>query len=229
MAYESPEPHSVGEPGETLDSEAAVAKLRASHHDRARTVRRLQEAGLAGRLDAEEVDERITTALTARTLGDLAELVADLPGDSPLTSIRAQPHRDRIGSELYSAKRDGHWTVPAQLDVQVDGGSVVLDFTEAEITSPTLDIEASVRGGSLTLITKPGIDVDTRDLMVENGTVKVDAPGPEADAPATPVILTITVTGTVVVGDITGRPPRRNLKEWLRGDPRADTNPPGFT
>jgi hypothetical protein len=213
--------------GEMPDSAAAAAKLRASHHDRARTVKRLQEAGLAGRLDAEELDERITTALTARTLGDLAELVADLPGDSPLTSIRAQPHRDRIGSELYTAKRDGPWTVPAQLDVQVDGGSVVLDFTEAEITFPTLDIEATVRGGSLTLVTKPGVDVHTRDLMVENGTVKVDAPWAGDDAPAspaTPVILTITVTGSVIVGDMTARPPRRNLKEWLRGDPRPYTN-----
>ena len=214
------------------DREQAVAKLRASHRDRARAVKRLQEAGLAGRLDAEEVDERTTAALTARTLGDLAGLVADLPGDSPLTSIRAEPHRDKIGSELYTAKRDGRWTVPAQLDVQVDGGSVVLDFTEAEITSPTLDIEASVRGGSLTLITKPGIDVHTRDLMVENGTVKVDAPWAEDDAPAgpassaSPVILTITVTGSVIVGDMTARPPRRNLKEWLRGDPRPYTTGP---
>lgn len=215
--------------GELPDSETAAAKLRASHQDRARAVRRLQEAGLAGRLDAEEVDERTTAAMTARTLGDLADLVSDLPGDSPLTSIRAQPHRDRIGSELYTAKRDGRWTVPAELDVQVDGGNVVLDFTEAEITSPTLDIEAVVRGGSLTLITKPGVEVHTRDLMVENGTVKVDAPWAGDDAPATPaspVILTITVTGLVVVGDMTARPPRRNLKEWLRGDPRPYTTGP---
>jgi hypothetical protein len=226
MAYERPEPHSGGELGEAPDSEAAVAKLRASHRDRARAVRRLQEAGLAGRLDPEEVDERTTAAMTARTLGDLAELVSDLPGGSPLTSIRAEPHRDRIGSELYTAKRDGHWTVPAQLDVQVDGGSVVLDFTEAEITSPTLDIEAMVRGGSLTLITKPGIDVHTRDLMAENGTVKVDAPWADDDTPASPVILTITVTGSVIVGDMTARPPRRNLKEWLRGDPRPYTTGP---
>jgi hypothetical protein len=218
MADVSPEPHSGGEP--------AAGNLRASHRDRARTVRLLQQAGLAGRLDPDEVDERTTTAMSARTLGDLAALVDDLPGQSPLSpgSGAGEPeHRDRIGSELYSAKRDGHWTVPSELDVQVDGGSVVLDFTEAEITSPTLDIDATVRGGSLTLITKPGIDVHTRDLMVDNGTVKVDAPWPDDDVPP---ILTITVTGTVAVGDMTARPPRRNLKEWLRGDPRPYTTGP---
>ena len=205
--------------------------MRASHDDRAAIVGRLQEAGLAGRLDPDELDERTTAALSARTLGDLAELVSDLPGESPLGPVRPAPppHRDHIGSELYQAKRDGRWTVPSELDVRVDGGIVILDFTEAEITSPTLAITARVRGGSLTLITKPGIDVHTRDLMVENGTMKVEAPwaeGNASDNPASPVTLTITVTGSVIVGDVTARPPRRNLKEWLRGDPRPYTTGP---
>jgi hypothetical protein len=212
MAHESPEPHSGEEP--------AAGKLRASHHDRARTVRWLQEAGVAGRLDLGEMDERITAALSARTLGDLAALVDDLPGPSPLSPVQ----RDRIESELYQAKRDGHWTVPSQLDVRVNSGSVILDFTEAEIISPTLDIEAVVRGGSLTLITRPGIEVHTHDLMVDSGSVKVDSPWAETRDHL--VLLTVTVTGSVVVGEVTSRPPRRNLKEWLRGDPQPYTPGP---
>jgi hypothetical protein len=194
--------------------------VRASHDDRAAIVGRLQEAGSAGRLDPDELDERTTAALSARTLGDLAELVHDLPGESPLGPVRPQPppHRDHIGSELYQAKRDGRWTVPSELDVRVDGGVVILDFTEAEITSPTLDIAARVRGGSLTLITRPGIEVHTHDLMVDNGTVKVDTSWDDDGLTAT--ALVITVTGSIAVGDLTARPPRRNLVEWLRGDPR---------
>ena len=208
MADESPEPYSGGE--------TAAEKLRASHDDRARTIRRLQMAGAAGRLEPDEVDERTTAALAARTLGDLQGLVADLPGQSPLSSAGTEPHRDQIVSELYNAKRDGRWTVPAQLDVRVNSGSVTLDFTEAEIISPTLDIDASVRGGSLTLIIRPGIDVHTHDLMVDSGSVKVDAPWAEDRIPA---VLTITVTGAITVGEMTVRPARRNLREWLRGDP----------
>ena len=201
--------------------------MRASHDDRAGIVRQLHEAGLAGRLDPDEVDERTTAALSARTLGDLADLVADLPGTPPLsTALPAPPpHRDRIGSELYQAKRDGRWTVPSELDVRVDGGSVILDFTEAEITSPTLDIDARIRGGSLTLITRPGVDVHTRDLMVDDGSVKVDAPWHD-ESTTTPSVLAITVTGTIAVGELIARPPRRHLKEWLRGDPRPYTTGP---
>jgi hypothetical protein len=198
--------------------------VRASHDDRAGIVRQIHDAGLAGRLDPDEVDERTTAALAARTLGDLAGLVEDLPGESPLATALAgpPPYRDQIASELYHAKRDGRWPVPSELDVRVDSGSVILDFTEAEITSPTLDIHARVRGGSLILISRPGIEVHTRDLMVDNGTVKVDTPWDEDGLTAT--ALVITVTGSVVVGDVTARPPRRNLKEWLRGDPRPYTS-----
>jgi hypothetical protein len=191
----------------------------------------LRDAGAAGRLEPDELDERTATALLARTLGDLAALVDDLPGEPPLDLIRPEPppHRDHIESELYQAKRDGPWTVPPELDVKVDGGSVILDFTEARITSPALAIQARIRGGNLTLITRPGIEVHTHDLMVDNGSVKIDAPWDEEDAglPAGPAtVLTVTVTGTVAVGELIARPPRRNLKEWLRGDPRPYTTGP---
>jgi hypothetical protein len=191
----------------------------------------LRDAGAAGRLEPDELDERTATALLARTLGDLAALVDDLPGEPPLDLIRPEPprHRDHIESELYQAKRDGPWTVPPELDVKVDGGSVILDFTEARITSSALAIQARIRGGNLTLITRPGIEVHTHDLMVDNGSVKIDAPWDDEDAglPAGPAtVLIVTVTGTVAVGELIARPPRRNLKEWLRGDPRPYTTGP---
>jgi hypothetical protein len=185
----------------------------------------LRGAAAAGRLDPDELDERTAAALAARTLGDLAALIADLPGEPPLDLSLPEPppHRDHVESELYGAKRDGPWTVPSELDVKVNGGNVVLDFTEARLTSPTLAIDTRVRGGSLTLITRPGIDVHTRDLMVDNGSVKVGAPWP---ADGTPTELTVTVTGTIAVGELIARPPRRNLREWLRGDPRPYTTGP---
>jgi len=200
--------------------------VRASHEDRAAIVGMLRDAGAAGRLEPDELDERTEAALSARTLGDLAALVDDLPGQPPLDLRRPElpPHRDHIESELYQAKRDGPWTVPSELDVKVDSGSVILDFTEARITSPALAIQARIRGGNLTLITRPGIELHTHDLMVDNGTVKVDTSWDEDGLTAT--ALVVTVTGSIAVGDLTARPPRRNLVEWLRGDPRPYTTGP---
>ena len=53
--------------------------LRASHADRDRVVDALRVAGGDGRLSAGELDTRLESALSARTLGELAELTADLP------------------------------------------------------------------------------------------------------------------------------------------------------
>jgi Domain of unknown function (DUF1707) len=54
--------------------------IRASDADRDKTVILLREHLAAGRLTNEEFDERLEAALSAKTLGDLDRLMADLPG-----------------------------------------------------------------------------------------------------------------------------------------------------
>jgi hypothetical protein len=57
--------------------------MRASDADRDAVVSDLSEHFQAGRLTAGEFDERTSQALTARTWGELGELVADLPAARP--------------------------------------------------------------------------------------------------------------------------------------------------
>jgi len=54
--------------------------LRASDDDRERVAERLRAAAVEGRLLAHELEERLATALRARTYGELDAVVADLPG-----------------------------------------------------------------------------------------------------------------------------------------------------
>jgi hypothetical protein len=56
-----------------------VTELRASDADRDRTVAALRHHAAAGRLSIDELDARSEQAYTARTLGELADLHADLP------------------------------------------------------------------------------------------------------------------------------------------------------
>ena len=101
------------------------------------------------------------------------------------------------------------------MEVRVTKGVVTLDFTEAVISQPLLMIDADVSSGRLTLVTKPGIAVDTGDVAADNSYVKVRANrGPEV-----PVILRIQVSGMVGGGHITARPPRRTFRQWLRRHP----------
>src|ERR1035441_2193664 len=62
------------EPG----GEIARSELRASHDDRDRVVELLRVSAGDGRLTAEELDQRLELALTARTYGELATLVTEL-------------------------------------------------------------------------------------------------------------------------------------------------------
>jgi Flp pilus assembly protein TadB len=69
-------PHAV-----PLVQMAPSATLRASDADRDAVAGRLHEAAVEGRLEPEELEERLHAALRARTYGDLRRLVADLPAN----------------------------------------------------------------------------------------------------------------------------------------------------
>ena len=73
-------------------------RIRASDADRDRTAALLREHHAAGRLTAEEFHERLDKCYAAKTLGELDELLADLPGidlyelpDAPLRRGRQTP------------------------------------------------------------------------------------------------------------------------------------------
>lgn len=64
------------------------AGTRARDEDRAHTCSTLDEALANGQLDTTEYDQRVRGAMSARTLGDLHELIDDLQADSELAPVR---------------------------------------------------------------------------------------------------------------------------------------------
>ena len=59
---------------------ASDPKIRATDADRDRTAALLREHLAAGRLSSEEFNERLDKAYAAKTLGELDQLLSDLPG-----------------------------------------------------------------------------------------------------------------------------------------------------
>jgi hypothetical protein len=203
------------EPG----GEIARSELRASHDDRDRVVELLRVSAGDGRLTAEELDERLEQAMTARTYGELARLVADLPAAGSAVSPATAPQAKevaRIDTRSGHVKRVERWVVPQRMEVKVTSGHVLLDFTQAVITQPTLKLDVDVRSGHVKLLTRPGIVVDADDVAVRSGHVRVKAPwGSEV-----PVQLRIEVTGKVGSGHLVARPPFRNFWQWLTRQPK---------
>jgi hypothetical protein len=170
--------------------------MRASDADRDRVVDMLREAMGDGRLTADEFDERVEAALSSRTLGELAALIADLARPGPVPAPADDViHLDQRGG---SVQRSGPWAVPRELDLRLAWCDVTLDFTEAVIAHDTLSIDVNMRGGSLTLVTRPGIFVDAGDVVVRYADVDIQ---PSAE-PGAPVLLRVRLSGRMRYGYI---------------------------
>jgi hypothetical protein len=100
---------------------AADGSLRASHADRDLLVEELRSATIEGRLELDEFEERVALTLRARTYGELAAIVEDLPAEPPVPTRAPAPARpatpargrpDRIAAApLPAPARDGELEV----------------------------------------------------------------------------------------------------------------------
>jgi hypothetical protein len=178
--------------------------VRASDADRDRVLDLLRTAVGDGRLTADEFGERMETALSARTLGELAVLTADLgrpgTGAAIATGTGAARAEDvvRIDQKGGSVQRAGRWVVPRRLELRSSWSDVRLDFTEAVIAADTLVVEMNMRGGTLVLVTRPGVVVDAGSLKVRYTDVNVRTGG-DSDVP---VILRVQLTGRMKYGGV---------------------------
>jgi Domain of unknown function (DUF1707)/Cell wall-active antibiotics response 4TMS YvqF len=135
------------------------ARLRVSHDDRERVAEILRDAAGDGRLDLDELEQRLERAFAAKTYGDLEPLVADLPlgvHARPATSATpAAPVAHRSQAILGEHKRTGAWTVPGTYTATAIMGSVLVDLRQATFTEPEVTIsctsimgEVKIRVGS---------------------------------------------------------------------------------
>ena len=190
--------------------------MKASHADRDQVVDILRDASADGRLTAGELDERVEAALQARTVGELADLTRDLPVPAADPAPAPAAHDVVQADQRFGTlQRVWVWHVPRRFEFKMVGGDVRLDFTEAVTAHPELELQVDIGfGGDLVLITKPGVVVETENLQVRMGEIKIRTPRSDAGAPVT---LRVRVTGRVR-GDVIVRYPRRTLGQWVRGE-----------
>jgi hypothetical protein len=181
----------------------APRDLRASDADRDRVLALLAEAAGDGRLTAEEHAERVQRACTARTLGELAELTADLAAPS------AQPVRldgGRVISGIFGpARRDGRWVVPESLTVTAMFGEVEVDFTQAILQASRVRMYATVVGGRLRIVVPDGVSVVVTGHTVLGRKRGVPKTPPSPD----PNAAVIEVRALVLAGEVIVRTPPR--------------------
>lgn len=195
-------------------------ELRASHADRDKAVDVLRIAAGDGLLAADELDERLEAALSARTVRELTALTADLSAVSPSTGTAVAEVKDVLrieGIHSGAVRREGRWVVPRRLELATAWCEVTLDFTQAVITQDTLRIDVNTAGKRLTLITKPGIVIDTGALVLVHSKIKIR----QAPDDGTPIRLRVELVGTTMHGRVVVRHPRRTFGQWLLRKPAS--------
>ncbi len=198
-----------------MSSRPGPRDLRASDADREQVAAALAAAAADGRLTPDEHAERVHHAYTARTLGELAGLTADLggPSDQPL---RLDDSRV-ITAFFRREERSGRWVVPERLTVTGIGGHVVLDLRQALLQGRHTVVQVTLAGGQLHVLVPEGIDV----TLVRSGPSARYQPGTPARPAATdrPLIeiRAFTMAGKVRVH--TPRPPGRRLRLFPRRTP----------
>lgn len=177
--------------------------MRAGDPDRERTAEVLRRAAGDGRIDLDELDDRLGRAYAAKTYRDLQAVVADLPDDpatrAPLAPVdRTETLELRAG--ISDVRRSGTWAVPARLRVWPSMGNVKLDFRRADCPHRLVEIDVNGGAGNLVLILPEGWAVDVDGLRTGWGAVKnrrSGTPGPDG--------VLVRVTGGMGMGSLVAR------------------------
>lgn len=194
----------------TMEQQPDLPPLRATDQDREAAATVVQEAHGDGRLDFEELDERLTRIYSSKTEVELRAVTADLlPQVRPGHGSAADTLQ--IRAKHSAQQRRGQWNVPQHIVATAEHSSVKLDFTEAAVRHREILVEAYAKHSSVVLIVPTGWTVDLDEVQTEHGATKNKAVAP---LPGTPRLH---VTGEALHGAIVVRHPRRRRWSWPFG------------
>lgn len=209
--------------------------LRVSDDERSHVLALLEKATGQGLIDLNEYTERSAKVISARTRGDLNAVLLDLPGLQiagrsvyDAHHAAAQPTRpvpgysgvvaaDRSGGVLEltgwgSRTFKGYWTAPPLIVIGGTGASTRLDFTAAQLISPTVTVEfRSNYGGAAEFVVPKGSVVRVEGLQMRGGYINNKVP-PARGAGS----MTLILTGIKKSGSVTVRHPRQGMfSHWM--------------
>jgi hypothetical protein len=180
----------------------------------------LRDAAGEGRLDLEELDERLSAVYAAKTYGDLEPITRDLPSPSsssrPVT-LPVTSGADRVGGVpgsriavgvLSGFQRKGAWVVPETFNAMAFWGGGQLDLREARFAGREVTINAWAVMGGIEILVPEDAEVHVNGVGVMGG---FDHRASGVGAPGAPRII---VRGLAFWGGVNVE--RRPTDEELR-------------
>jgi hypothetical protein len=173
------------------------SQLRISDSDRHQVAEVLREAAGEGRIDLEELDERLEATYAARTYADLVPITVDLPvqtaarlpvqpgaATSP-SPVVPGPSEERHLAIMSGLERKGVWVVPQRLTVNCFMGGADLDLRRAQFAAREVVITVNAVMGGADIKVNPQTHVIMEGTGIMGGysgpsdsTLEVDANSP---------------------------------------------------
>src|SRR4051795_1568995 len=154
-------------------------QLRISDSERHQVAEILREAAGEGRLDMDELDERLEQTYAARTYADLVPITLDLPThphQRPVVRPAAAspavvpgPDKESHFAVLSGLSRKGVWVVPKQMTILAMMGGAELDLRQAKFAAPEVVITVNAFMGGAQIIVGLNVQVQMEGTGIMGG------------------------------------------------------------
>jgi hypothetical protein len=201
------------------------SQLRISDQDRHQVAEVLREAAGEGRIDLDELDQRLDATFAARTYADLVPITLDLPATQsanlPSRAAAAMPSpvvpgpaEERHLAILGGFDRKGVWVVPQHLYVVAFMGGADLDLRQAQFAAREVTITINAIMGGADIKVNPHTQVIMEGVGIMGG-----YSGPSDKVPAeldanSPIVR---IKGFALMGGVSvTRKPAPRVRRGLR-------------
>jgi uncharacterized protein DUF1707/cell wall-active antibiotic response 4TMS protein YvqF len=196
--------------------------IRVSDAERDATVRTLGDHAAVGRLTLDELEDRASRALAAKTRGELAVLTSDLPQeaaqpgppDVPQARVR-KPVRWMVAI-MGGSRRHGRFrTVGTVNSVAIMGGDEI-DLREAEIEGGHLTLNMFALMGGTTVYVPDSIEVEVGGFSLMGGNTEIGSQRPPRPGAPMIQIRTYNLMGGATIYRVPPQARGLSLKEARR-------------
>jgi hypothetical protein len=135
-------------------------ELRAADADRDQAAAVLGGALATGRLTSAEHAERLDAVYAAKTLGDLAPLVRDLPAeDGADGAVAVDLGRAQVAARFSKVIRSGRWVAGRHTRLTAHFGALIVNLADAVLPGREITLEIDAFCGKLIVIVPAGAHV----------------------------------------------------------------------
>jgi hypothetical protein len=204
------------------------SQLRISDQDRHQVAEVLREAAGEGRIDLDELDQRLDATYAARTYADLVPITLDLPA-TPATHLPSRPAaptpspvvpgpaEERHLAILGGLDRKGVWIVPQHLHVVAFMGGADLDLRQAQFAAREVTITINAVMGGADIKVNPQTHVIMEGIGILGG---YSGPSDSVPAELTSDSPVVRIKGFAIMGgvSVTRKPVRGSRRQLRRRD-----------